>query len=290
MKIWVILLNIVILILILSGLVFGGIYLYKITHYTHITAVFDEAEPIPPKMQVFYKGFRIGKVVKVTPNNDYTATHMDIVLFPEDLKIPDNISVKIREYKDDFDYVDIVSPELASTEFLKNGSTVKGSVSQNAQKFIDSHADSGTLELIIQSVLVMLDGVNKTVENTNELVAGVRKTFDAASPNLVESSKNIAEISTNFSGTSLKINNSVNQASLDRTMQNLEKSSQYVECLTKSLNCAAKDLPETMDRVNDITKDVEGITSGVNTTLQKPFGGARLIMGTPVSKCKRCEK
>lgn len=290
MKIFLILLNVIIVLLILCGLIFGGVYLYKMAHYTHITAVFDEAEPIPPGMKVFYKGFLIGKVTKVIPNEDYTAVHMHIVLFPEEVKIPDNISVKIREYKDDFDYVDIVSPELASTEFLKNGSEVKGAMSQNAERFFNSHAENGTLDLVIENVITMLDGVNKTVAQTNELVADIRKTFDKASPSLIESSKNIASISTNFSGTSLKINNSVNQASLDRTMENLEKSSDYVECLVKSLNCAAKDLPETMDRVNDITKDVQGITSGVNNTLQKPFGGVRLIMGAPVSKCSRCEK
>ena len=164
MKIWVILLNIVILILILSGLVFGGIYLYKITHYTHITAVFDEAEPIPPKMQVFYKGFRIGKVVKVTPNDDYTATHMDIVLFPEDVKIPDNISVKIREYKDDFDYVDI--------EVLKGNGMINISGTSKEIPYNESNIAYKAAQMFIQNANLKFD-LNIYIEKNIPVCAGL---------------------------------------------------------------------------------------------------------------------
>ncbi len=289
MKIFLTLLNIILFLGFLTGLYFGAKYIYKRIHYTHIIAVFNEAEPFSPRMKVFYKGFRIGKVVKVEPNIDYTSTYMHIVLFPKGIKIPNNVTVKIKAYKDRYNYVDIVSPELASTDFLKNGDKVQGSVSENVNAFFNKHVDDGTLEIMIQSVLTVLDGVNRTVSDANELIVDMRKTFNAASPNLIESSKNISTISSHFSGTSLKISNTVNQDSLDRTMKNIENSSENIECLTQKVTCAVQDLPETMERVNSITKDVNEITSGVSNTLKKPMGGARLIFGKPVQTCP-CKK
>lgn len=289
MKIFLGLLNIVLFFALITGLFFGTRYIYRRMHYTHIYAIFDEAEPFSPRMRVFYKGFRIGKVTKVEPNKDYTATKMHIVLFPKGVKIPNNVTVKIRAYKDSYNYVDIVSPELASTDYLENDDEVKGSIAQNVNTFFNKHIDDGTLEILVQSVLTILDGVNKTVNDTNALIVDMRNTFNAASPNLIESSRNISTISTNFSGTSLKISNTVNQDSLDRTMKNLERSSENLECLTQKVNCAVQDLPETMERVNSITKDVNEITSGVNNTLKKPMGGARLLMGKPVQTCP-CKK
>jgi len=285
MKIFLNLLSIILFFGFLTGLYYGTRYIYRRLHYTHITAIFNEAEPFSPRMRVFYKGFRIGKVTKVEPNSDYTSTRVDIVLFPKGVKIPNNVTVKIKAYKDRYNYVDIISPELASTEFLKNGDEIKGTVAQNVNAFFNKQVDDGTLDILVQSVLTAMDGVNQTVENANALIVDMRTTFAAASPNLIESSKNISTISTHFSGTSLKISNTVNQDSLDRTMHNLERSSENVECLTQKVNCAVQDLPETMDRVNSITKDINDITSGVSNTLKKPMGGARLLMGKPVPSC-----
>lgn len=285
MKILVIVINIVILLLLFLGIFAGVGYMYKSSQYTNIIAVFNEADPFPAKMNVFYKGFQIGKVVKVEPNEDYTATNMQIVLFPKNIKLPNNIKVKVRNYKDSVDYVDIISPELASTEFLKDGDKVEGTVAKCASDFLDQHVDNGNLELIIQHVVTVLDGVDKTVAETNELIANIKTTFQAVSPSIIDSSKSFSVVSDNISDISTKVNNSVNQSSLNKTMDSLESTSKSVAAITQSIDSATKDLPETMSMVNSITRDVSGITSGVNNTLQKPFGGIRFLFGSPVSAC-----
>lgn len=288
MKVFLILINILLGIILLTGFYFLSNYIYKRAHYTHITATFDEAEPFSGRMKVFYRGFPIGKVVRVEPNSTYTNTNVKIVLFPKDLKIPSNVTVRVKSYKDTYNYIDIIAPDEASAEYLKNGDEVKGETAQNVNTFFNKHAEDGTLEILLQSVAGILDGVNNTVNETGLLMKDVRNTFQAASPNLVESSKNISTLSGNFSGTSVKLNNSVNQQTLDRTMNNLEQSSKNLENLTKNIDCATRNLTETMDKVYCITKDVNEITSGVNNNLQKPFGGARVIMGKskPSPCCK----
>lgn len=289
MRILTIIINILLLLALITGLYFLGSYLYHLAHYTHVTAVFEQAEPFPNRMKVFYRGFKIGKVVKVVPNSTYTSTLVKITLFPMHIKIPSNVEVKIKSYHDKYYYVDIVSPELASTEFLKDGDEIKGSVSQNVNAVFNSHADDGTLEALIQGLIFIFEGVNRTVNETNSLVQEIRTTFHQASPNLVESSKNLNTISTNFSGTSLKLNNSVDQAKLNRTLNNLENSSNKLQNIMQSVDCATRNLPNTMERVDCITKDVQEITEGVNNTMKKPFGGARLIMGKPIQDSCKCE-
>ncbi len=285
MKIFFTILNVILILILISAISYGGYYLYRVSHYTRITVVFKDADPFPPAMKVFFKGFEIGKVTKVEPNRDYTATHLKIVLYPEDLKLPDNISVVVKNYRDSFDYVNIVLPELASTEFLKNGSVIYGHTSMSVKDLINGHAEAGTLDILIESLVNILDGVDKTVNETSGMVSDLRKTIRAASPNIVSSTKNLSVISRNFSGTSLKINNSVNQKSLDRTMKNLEKTSRNIQSLTRNLDCATRSFPKTMNNVYCITEDVSDITSGVNNTLQKPMGGARLFFGQPISGC-----
>ena len=67
------------LIILFLGIVIpGGYYLYRYMSYTRVIAEFDDAEPLPPKMSVFYKGFNIGKVTKVQPHDDYTKTENPI--------------------------------------------------------------------------------------------------------------------------------------------------------------------------------------------------------------------
>lgn len=275
-------------VVILSALIILSIWLLiRRLSYTHITAVFDEAAPFPPNMQVFYKGFKIGRVVKVEPNDDYSATLVRIDLFPNDVRIPDNVSVRIKTYKDDFDYVDIVSPELASTEFLKNGSQIKGKTTLNIDEFFNKHIEEGNFDVLIQGLADMMEGINETVKQAGGLVGDLRETVKAMRPNLVTASGNLSSISGNFSSTSLKINNSVNQRTLDQTMNNLEQSTKNLQGITRNIDCATRNLTQTMNNVYCITENVSEITSGINNTLQKPMGGARLIFGKPVPGCSK---
>ena len=278
----------ILVIIIITAIILISIWMIiSSSRNTHITAVFDEAAPFPPNMQVFYKGFRIGKVVKVEPNEDYTATLVRIDLFPDDIRIPENVSVRIKTYKDDFDYVDIVSPELASTEFLKNGSQIKGKTTLNIDEFFNKHIEEGNFDILIQGLADMMEGINETVKQTGGLVGEVRETVRAMRPNLVTASGNFSTMSGNFSNASLKINNSVNQQTLDQTMNNLERSSQNLQGITRNIDCATRNLTQTMNNVQCITENVSEIASGVNNTLQKPMGGARLIFGKPVQGCKK---
>ena len=274
--------KILLIILVLLALA-GGIFLaYGKFGGTHITAVFEEATPFPANMGVYYKGFKIGRVDKILPNEDYTATLVKITLFPDDIKIPDNVSVSVKNYKDEFDYVDITVPEMASTEFLKNGSEIKGVASLSIQEFFNKHIEEGTMDMIIMGLSDVMQSLKETIESSNELVKEVTRTVNEVRPNIVRTGKNFGDMSENVSSATLKFNNTLKQERLDKSVTNLERTSENIKDFSENLNCGTKNLSEITDNINCITQNFSEISSGLNKTLKQPMGGARVIFGKAV--------
>lgn len=248
----------------------------------HITAVFEEATPFPDKMDVYYKGFRIGRVDKIMPNKDYTATLLKITLYPSDTKIPENVTVAIKSYKGEFDYVDIVVPQMASTQFLKDGSHVKGGASSSIQDFFNKHIEEGTMDMIIMGLSDVMQSLNETIASSNELVKEVTKTVRDVRPNIVRTGENLSDMSQNVSSATLKFNNTLKQEDLNKTVSNLEQTSENIKEFSENLNCGTKNLSEITENINCITQNASEISSGLNKTLRQPMGGARAIFGKAV--------
>lgn len=281
-------LSFLMLAVLIAALIWLAIFLYKETTYTRIEAEFTELEPFSAHMPVYFKGFKIGKVTKIVPVNDYTATRMHIALYPKDLKLPKNIKAQVRTFKDDFDYVEIDLPELASTTLLKNGDVIKGNSSANWESLFRKHAESGSLDIVIDNLGEITESVNKTVIQADGLLQDLRQTIKSNEANIRLTTKNLSNMSQSLSDTTIKVNNSVNQKTLDSTMDNLEQTTKNLENMTHSIDCATRGLTQTMDNVNSITQDVKEITNGVNCTMKKRFGGFRLIFGKPEQCCKKC--
>lgn len=287
-KLLINILSFILLAVLLAGLVWLGAYLYKAAHYTRIQAEFDDLEPFSRHMPVYFKGFKIGKITKIEPIEDFTATRMSIVLFPKNLKFPKNIKAQVRNFKDDFDYVEIVLPALASETLLKNGDVIKGKTSASWDALFQKHAESGSFDMIIENIGEITTSVNNAVIQADGLLQDLRQTVKANQANIQLTTRNLFDMSRNLTTTSLKLNNSVDQRTLDSTMNNLEQSSKNLNQMTKSLDCATRNLSDTMDNVNAITQNVEEITNGVNCTMKKRFGGFRLFFGKSEQCCKRC--
>lgn len=283
----------ILLLLLIGGIVLFGIHLYHISNYTRLQVEFSELEPFAKHMPIYFKGFKIGKVTKVVPIDDFTATRMHIVLFPKNLKFPKNIKVQVRNFKDKYDYVEIQLPELASNTLLKDGDTIKGKTSANWNSVMRTHAESGSLDMIIDNVGEITKNVNATVMQADALLRDVRSIVQANKNNLELATGTFSNITRNLYDTTIKLNNSVDQKVLDATMNNLEASSENLKSMTRSLDCATRNLTDTMDNVNSITQNVEEITEGVKCTMKKRFGGFRVIFGKNESckckpKCTRC--
>lgn len=107
-----------------------GVAYYNYRTNTYVTAEFKNLRPFHDRAPIYYNGFKIGRVVKVKPNKNYTATIVTMELHPDDLKLPINISVNLRKERNKwnrkFDYIDVIYPEEPSSFYLKNGDRVSG--------------------------------------------------------------------------------------------------------------------------------------------------------------------
>ncbi len=264
-------------------------YISNVAHYTHIKAEFTELAPFSKNMPVYFKGFKIGKVTKIEPKDDFTATQMSLTLFPKNVKFPKNISLKVKSYKKNTTYAEIQLPELASEKTLKNGDIIKGETNMSFESIMQKQAENGSFDLIIGTLGEIMVNVNNTVKEAEGLLKDVRTTFKNSENYITLSTRKLSEATSNLSRTSVTLSSTVDQKTLDRTMKNIEETSNNMKNITRNIDCATRNLTETMENVNGISENVEGITNSVNCTMKNRFGGFRLIFGKTDQNCK-CKK
>lgn len=282
-------LSFILLILILLGIFFTIKHIAAVAKQTHIKAEFTELAPFSSNMPVYFKGFKIGKVTKIEPKDDFTATQMSVTLFPEKIKFPKNITLQVKSYNKNRTYAEIQLPELASEKVLKDGDIIKGKTNMSFESIIQKQAESGSFDLIIGTLGEIMVNVNNTVKEAEGLLKDVRVTFKNNENYITLSTRRLSEATSNLSKTSVTLSSTVDQKTLDRTMKNIEETSNNMKNITRNIDCATRNLTETMEHVNGVSENVEGITNSVNCTMKNRFGGFRLIFGKPDQNCK-CKK
>ncbi len=256
---------------------------------THIKAEFTELAPFSSKIPVYFKGFKIGKVTKIEPKDDFSSTLMYVTLFPEKLAFPKNIHLQIKNYKKNLAYAEIVLPEKPDAKKLKDGDIVKGMTNMSFDSILEKQAENGSFDLIIVTLGEIMVNVNNTVKEADGLLKDVRLTFKNNENHISISTRNLSQATSHLTRASVNISSTVDQKTLDRTMKNLEETSKNMKNITKNIDCATRNFSETMENVEGITQNVEGITNSVNCTMQSRFGGFRLIFGKADQNCK-CKK
>ena len=88
-------------------------FLYNKFAYLNIVVKFDDLEPFERQMNVYYKGFKVGKTVKIYPDKEYTNTYLKLKIYPSDINLPNNITAKINKTKTK-EYINIIYPESPS--------------------------------------------------------------------------------------------------------------------------------------------------------------------------------
>lgn len=290
-------------ILIAAFLLMMAVLLYQRLTYTFITAEFDDLRPIKGKINVFYKGYKIGKVLYIKPGVDYTTTYMKIALFHnKNLKLPKNVTVKLQREKDKWrkiDYIDIIYPDEPTVAYLSNGDMVFGKSTVDIETFLSSQeADSldNMKENLENTVVELQDtiGALKDLFTTlNEIANENRKSLKETTDNLETTTRNIEDLTK-------KLNRSIKQENLNKSMTNLEETTQTVRESTRELQETIRKVNEFTDSnmpnietgVNDtgyIIKNLNEITCGIKNTLKKRFGGIRLLFGRTIGKeCTKC--
>ena len=277
-------------------LLFIGAAYYNYRTNTYVTAEFKNLRPFHDRAPIYYNGFKIGKVVKVRPNADYTSTILTLELHPDKLRLPINIVANLKKERnkrnDKFDYIDIIYPEAPSIFFIKDGDRIAGKTTVELDTYL-SNQDPESLDAIKEDFAQTVKNLNVTVQALGDLFTTLNSMAEDVKPNVVSSSENLNKASAEvvkISGNINSVTGNVNQAfdgkSMDATAVNIQATSKNVKVLSSELNRTLPQIQCSINEVNRILSNIDEMTEGLNCTMKKPFGGFRLLFGSPVSKRK----
>lgn len=278
-------------------LLFIGFAYYNYRTSTYITAEFNNLRPFHNRAPIYYNGYKIGNIVKVKPNEDYLTTIVTMKLYRNKLKLPINVSATLRKEKNifdkKFDYIDLIYPDKPSEFFLKNGDRISGKTTIELESYL-ANQDQESLDEIKEDMAETVKNLNITVQALGDLFVTLNSMAEEVRPNFVKASVNINETTANLVKTSKdanlltdNINESLSQERLEATAKNVQVISKNVKVMTNELNKTIPKIGCTLDEVNRVLCNLEEMTSGVNCTMKKSFGGFRILFGSPISK-KNC--
>ena len=266
-----------------------------------------DARPVRNKIPVYYKGYRIGKVEKIKPGDDFKSTMVTIVLYPKNLRLPSNTTALLtREKRErrEIDFINLIYPEEPSALPLRSGDRINGFTTVDIESYFSSKAISGDLDKITNNVNSLLESLNATSKALTMLMDVLTETVNENRPSIKIMTGNLARMSDNLRIFAYKLNVAVNERQLQNMFTNFDKISsnavittdnldgitKNINIFTNDLNKNSPDIAKTISNAQVITCNIAEITSGLRTTLSQNFGGLRLIFGKPVkNKCyKNC--
>ena len=283
MKKFYIIISVILLILV-------WIFIYNKLFFTEAIVKFEDLEPFSGKMQVYLKGFKIGKTENIFPDKDFSNTYMKIKLSKRNLNLPENIKAELK-HKDGTNYINIIYPSSPSIKRLKNGSIIQGEYQKNIDNFINEAINGENIQDLMGNASNLMDNANKTVIslcNVFDEITGILKDIR---PNLKIAVQNIKNTTTNLSNISGNLENALGIETTKNSVDNIEAVTENIKKMTFDLNKAAAQINDiSIPIVNTILCETKGtientneITRGLKCTLKKKFGAFRLFFGTAVN-------
>ncbi len=294
------------IILIYGFLILLLILIWQRLTYTFVTAEFKDLRPIHQRIPVFYKGYKIGKVLYIKPSDDFKTTYMKLALYhKKGLKLPKNSIIKLQREKDKWrkkDYIDIIYPKEPSESFIESGDLLLGQATVDIETYLSSQETESldnikeNVEKASEDMQGAMEALRDLLTSLNEIAQENRESLNAATRNLSDTTKNIDDLTR-------KINRSIEQQKLKNTIGNLddavsntknstaelEKLSKRINDMTDNINSTMPSVTSSIENTSYIIQNLNEITCGVSNTLKKRFGGLRLIFGKTIGKeCDTC--
>ena len=242
----------------------GFIFVVHSFYNIHITAVFEELEPFPRNLNVYYKGFKLGRSVRVRPSKDFTNTRVDMILNAKGISLPDNITAKVKR-KDKKDYIELEYPDAPSITDIKNHSVIQGKKSFDISGYIDEQAEGGGLDEIKDNLNDTVESAGDTLDALTELIGTANDILKDLRPSLKITGENRA--TKNLENASLNVSNITKHAD--------SQTISLVDCVIQNTNAVIENVNVVVSNVNDIVK-------GFKATLSKRFAGMKIMFGKPI--------
>ena len=270
-------------------------------NHTYIKAEFNKMDPIPSKMGVYYKGYKLGSTSSLRISKDFKKTYLYITLNQRGLHLPKNIRVKIKKYDNETKYVDIIYPKRPMIRYIRTGDTIKGDtgfifsgISDINQAHIDDLSEKGGD--LLSSAKKTTDSLTEMFDLVTDILGENRANILNSTTSLKNGMKNLEQTTQNMKAMSNKINDGI-------TKQNIQNSTKNIEQMTSNFANSSKDFISITGNFNKTSSDfsvlvpklstlidvvqmsicnVNDIILGLKKTLQQKWGGARIIFGKPI--------
>ena len=272
-----------VIIIILLLAILAGWFAYQKLAFLNILVKFDELEPFERRMNVYYKGFKIGKTTKIFPDKDYKNTYLRLKIHPHDIKLPENITAKILK-KSSGGYVDIVYPDSPSLTRIKNNVIIKGTITKDISSILNEKLGEEGIEQIITNASGLVENANNAVGTLNGIFSDIREILKDIRPQINASAKNLTITTKNIKEMSSNLNSSMDKETMEKTVKSIEEATNNVNEITYQINkVSIPMINNVICETNSTMKNVKEITGGVKNTLKKHFGLGRLIFGKPIN-------
>lgn len=270
-------------------------------NHTYIKAEFNKMDPIPSKMGVYFKGYKLGSTSRLRISKDFKKTYLYITLNQRGLHLPKNIRVKIKKYDNETKYVDIIYPKRPMIRYIRTGDTIKGDtgfifsgISDINQAHIDDLSEKGGD--LLSSAKKTTDSLTEMFDLVTDILGENRENILNSTTSLKNGMKNLEQTTQNMKAMSNKINDGI-------TKQNIQNSTKNIEQMTSNFANSSKDFISITGNFNKTSSDfsvlvpklstlidvvqmsicnVNDIILGLKKTLQQKWGGARIIFGKPI--------
>ena len=273
---------------------------------TYITAEFKDLRPFRHKIEVYYKGFKIGHAYNVRPSKDYQTTIMTIVLHPLDLKLPVNTVAKLKREKKgrhEVDFIDLIYPEAPSIYYLKSGDKISGKATVDLNSFLATQ-DPESLEAIKADLAKSAENLNLTLSALADLFGVLKSIVEENRQNLLDTTDNMKNTTLNLERLSEKVDSSIDKNKLTNTFDNVDTSSSSIRTTLENTQQLTGDLEKItsnvdqmlpkidciLDEAYSIMKNTDDITCIISNPMNKPSAGMPIFFGKSGANSKRCYK
>lgn len=288
--------KIIILIILIISL---GFVIVNYFNHTYIKAEFKDMDPMPPKMGVYYKGYKLGTSSKVKISKNFKTTYLFITLNQRGLELPKNITVTIKQYdKDDENtkYVNINYPKAPMLSYIKTGDTIIGEtpsginldgISETNQQHLDNLSEKGES---------FLSSAKETTDSLTSLFNIIYDILDENRSNINNSTTALKNSMVNLENLTQKLNSEITDEIIRNSAQNLEQTTYNLANTTNEFvtvsgnfnktssefNVLIPKISKILDGVQLIICNINEIVTGFKNTLKQRFGGARIIFGKTI--------
>lgn len=260
-----------------------GIFLYNKLAFLNIIVKFDELEPFEKQMNVYYKGFKIGKTTRIYPDENYQNTYIKLKIAPHNIKLPNNIIAKIQKKKAK-EYINIIYPEAPAIKNIEENDIIKGNICKNINSILNNTIEENDVDEIIDETSSLIESANITIQNLNKIFVQANEIIENSKNDINITTKNIAKTTENLERISRKLDNSIEEENLNSAILNINETTENIKEISQNINNTTKQIDEvTIPIINSITCDGKEITNGIKKTLRKRLGLTKLLFGKPIS-------